>query len=130
MQRSVVKDYADTSLFREFQENLQEVGFVEVVCEHVHSQTFVLQHLIGNLKNFLARSKTQPVVLIGEGVVVSFIVSSGNLRSIEQQLLLFGFELGFQPEVMDKCLRLCKPTRESNLNWALSKGRHFHADRN
>src|SRR5262249_44685510 len=111
------------------QEDLQQVRLVQVVRKNIELQLLVLEHFVCDLEDPIASGEAEPLVFLVERVLLSLVVLAGDFRSIEEQVCILRFELGFESEVMDEGLRLRKPARKSESYFAFREWFDVDGDR-
>src|ERR1700753_116715 len=68
VQGSVIQDDAHPALCSELKQNVNQIGFVQIVGEHIQVQGTVAHHLVEQRKEFFSRGEAQPLVFVSEGV--------------------------------------------------------------
>ena len=112
MKARVVQDDANSPGFTKRQQLLADVRLVQVVGKDIDAERIITYHLVQKVQDKLARCKAEPFVLLLKGELFAHRIGTGDLRSVEQELMAFWPDTGVPAKVTDKSLRLDEAARE------------------
>ncbi len=129
VQSCVVEDHPDAALLRQLEQDLHQVGLVQVVREDVEAKRLVRQHLVQQVEDLLASREAEPLVLVGVRVLVAGGVGAGLLRRVEEELVSCRADERLQSEMVHERLRLHVSPCEPELELLRLERRNVDSDR-
>src|SRR5215469_1634027 len=124
----VVQNDMHPSLLRQSQQDLYDVGFIEIISEHLERERRIVEHTVDHIEDSLARGLTHPVVDLRKSKRLP-VVGAGLCVGIEIEILGLGNDWRIFPEMADIRFRLHVSPGESELKRAFFERSDTHFDR-